>query len=126
MTARQRLGDFGERVAGHRLEASGMRILGRKVRVATGEIDIVARDGEDLVFVEVRTRRAMPGSAAESIDPRKLLRMWHCALAYCDAHDADPGLVRIDVISIDINAAGKIGAIEHFRGVEIADVEGSE
>ena len=113
------MGDFGERVAAHRLEAAGMTVIGRNVRVPGGEIDIVARDGADLVFVEVRTRRALPGVAAESVDETKLERMWTCAMAYCEREDVDPETVRIDVVSIDLDRAGRVAAVEHFRGVEI-------
>lgn len=121
MTARQRLGEFGERLAVHRLEASGLRILARNVRVPSGEIDILAEDGDDLVFVEVRTRRSVPGVAAESLTPAKLRRMWQCAMDYCDREGADPERVRIDVVSVDIGRGGRVEVVEHFRGIEIPD-----
>ena len=70
MTERQRLGAFAERVAAHRLEAAGLAVLARNARTPSGEIDIVARDGADVAFVEVRARRASPGAAAESLDAR--------------------------------------------------------
>jgi putative endonuclease len=119
VTARKVLGDFGERVAAHRLEAAGMRIVGRNVRVPGGEIDIVAREDGDFVFVEVRTRRAVPGAAAESVGEAKLDRMWACAMAYCEREGVDPETVRIDVVTIDLDGAGGLAAVEHFRGVEI-------
>ncbi|MBI5949730.1 MAG: YraN family protein [Chloroflexi bacterium] len=121
MTARQDLGAFGERVAGHRLEASGLRILVRNVRTPGGEIDIVAAEGDETVFVEVRTRRADPGSAAESLGPAKLRRMWQCAMDYCEASGVNPERVRIDVISVDLGPGGTVAQVEHFRGVEIPD-----
>ena len=64
-TARQRLGEFGERIAAHHLEAAGMVVIARNTRTPGGEIDLIAADGEDIVFVEVRTRRAVPGLAAD-------------------------------------------------------------
>ena len=84
VTGSKEMGDFGERVAAHRLESIGCKILARNVRTASGEIDIIVRDGEDVAFVEVRTRRADPGTAAESLDEKKLQRMWRCAMEYCD------------------------------------------
>ena len=51
------LGDFGERIATAHLEAKGYAIVERNFRVVEAEIDLVARDGYALVFVEVRTRR---------------------------------------------------------------------
>lgn len=121
MTARQDLGAFGERVAAHHLEAAGLTILDRNVRLPCGEVDVLARDGEDLVFVEVRTRRAVPGVAAESLGPAKLRRMWRCAMSYCDLRAADPERVRIDVVTIDLAPGGRVDCVEHFRGIEIPD-----
>lgn len=118
-TARQRLGDFGERLAAQRLEAAGLRVIATKVRLKRGEIDLIAEDGDDLVFVEVRTRRANSGAAAESLVPVKLRRMWQCAIDYCDANTIDPARIRIDAVSIDLDPGGRIQAFEHFRGIEI-------
>ncbi|MEO9256449.1 MAG: YraN family protein, partial [Tepidiformaceae bacterium] len=95
VTARKLLGDFGERVAAHKLEALGMEILERNVRTRRGEIDLVARDADDMVFVEVRTRRAVPGLAAESLSGIKLRRMWQCAMDYCEANGIAPERARI-------------------------------
>ncbi len=121
MNRRQRLGAFGERVAAHRLEAAGLRIIDRNARTPSGEIDLVARDGEDAVFVEVRTRRADRGAAAESLDDRKLRRMWRCAMEYCEERGLDPERVRIDLVSLDIGARDSVAHVEHFRGLEIPD-----
>lgn len=122
MTARQDLGAFGERVAVHRLEAAGMTVVAKNVRVAPGEIDIVATDGTDMVFVEVRTRKAQPGAAAESLTPTKLDRMWNCAMAYCEREGIDPDRARLDLISIDLALDGRAEVVEHFRGLEVPDV----
>ncbi|HEY4685902.1 MAG TPA: YraN family protein, partial [Dehalococcoidia bacterium] len=54
---RRRFGDFGERVAASHLEAKGYRILERNWSVREGEIDLIASRGDDLIFVEVRSRR---------------------------------------------------------------------
>ncbi len=121
MTERQRLGEFGERIAAYRLEASGMRVVARNVRTRGGEIDLVAHDGDDIVCVEVRTRRAVPGLAAESLKPAKLRRMWQCAMDYCDALAIPPERARIDVVSVDLAPGGQAAHVEHFRGIEIPD-----
>jgi putative endonuclease len=119
VTARRRLGDFGERVAGQRLENTGMTVLARNVRTPRGEIDLVAADGDDVVFVEVRTRRGAPGLAAESVVGPKLRRMWQCAMDYCEGNGVAPERARIDVVAVELAANGTVGAVEHFRGVEI-------
>ncbi|MCZ2111516.1 MAG: YraN family protein [Dehalococcoidia bacterium] len=106
-------------MAAQRLSAAGMRVVAAKVRLKRGEIDLVAEDGADLVFVEVRTRRANSGAAAESLTRVKLRRMWQCAMDYCEAHGADPMRARIDVVTLDLDRSGRIAAFEHFRGIEI-------
>lgn len=122
MTApRRSLGEFGERVAAHRLEARGLRILERNIRVPSGEIDLLAEDGDDLVFVEVRTRRATPGLAAETMTPAKLRRMWQCAMDYCERTATDPARARIDLVAIDLDRRGRVQAVAHFPALEIPD-----
>lgn len=105
------------------LERQGLRVQARNVRTASGEIDIVATDGDDVVFVEVRTRRSAPGLAAESVDDRKLARMWDCAMEYCEAQGISPERARIDLVSVEIERDGRIGEVIQFRGVEIPEAE---
>lgn len=121
MTERRRLGDFAERLAANRLEQEGCRVIERNVRVKAGEIDLVAEDGNDVVFVEVRARRAAPGLAAESIDDPKLDRMWRCAMQYCERESVDPARARIDLVSVDLDAGGKVLDVVHFRGLEVPE-----
>ena len=119
---RRRTGDVGEREAAHHLIGQGFLILDRNVRVPSGEIDIVARDGNTTVFVEVRTRRSEPGSAALSLHRTKLRRMLRCALEYCHLHGLDISTARIDVIAID-RARGQSGIDRtvHYRAIEIPE-----
>ena len=121
MTPRKALGDFGERVAAHSLESKGMRIVARNVRTRGGEIDLIAEDGTDLVFVEVRTRRSAPGLAAESLTPPKLRRMWQCAMDYCETNAVPRERARIDLVGIDLGSGGEAARIEHYRALEIPE-----
>lgn len=121
MTPRRQLGDFGERVARRELESAGMRVLAANLRVGPGEIDLLAEDGPDLVFVEVRTRRAAPGAAAESLTPTKVSRMWQCAMAYCEANQIEPERARVDAVTVEIDPRGRVAAVHHFRGIEPAE-----
>lgn len=119
MSARRLAGDFAERVAAHHLERAGMSIEARNVRVSDGEIDIIARDADDLVFVEVRSRRGAPGLAAESITDAKLERMWRCAMDYCAHEELDPERTRIDLVVLEMDASGAVTNVEHFPALEL-------
>jgi putative endonuclease len=114
---RRRLGAFGERLATAHLEAKGYRIRARNYRCREGEIDIVAQDGETLVFVEVRTRRGDAlGGPAESITATKEARLVTAATAYVQALEEPPADQRIDVIAIQLSPGGRLVAIDHIEG----------
>lgn len=119
MTSRQRLGAFGERVARQRIEAAGLAVVATNVRLGPGEIDILAKEQDELVFIEVRTRKAPPGSAAETLTPAKLRRLWACAMEYCEQEHHDPESVRLDLVCIDLDDAGRVVALDHIKGLEI-------
>jgi putative endonuclease len=123
VNARQDLGAFGERVAAHHLEAAGMTIIDRNVRISRTEVDLIARDGTDIVFVEVRTRRDAPGLAAESIIPAKLQRIFRFALAYCEREGHDPESARIDAVVVELDRTGVARNVEHFRAIELPDFD---
>ena len=118
MTATRRaLGDFGEKYARAHLVKSGYAILATNVRLASGEIDIVARDGDELVFVEVRTRRGDRfGSPEESVTPAKLERLANLGHEYVAAHGPIADW-RIDVVALDVDRAGRVSRIEVLKNV---------
>ena len=119
---RRDLGAFGERVAAAHLEAKGYRIRARNFRCREGEIDIVAEDGDSLVFVEVRTRRGDAfGSPAESVTEAKERRLLTVARAYLQQHNDVPPNQRIDVVAVKLSR-GRLLAVEHIEGA-IADRE---
>lgn len=102
-TPRQDLGESGENLAVSDLEARGYAIVDRRYRTRYGEIDVIARDGETLVFVEVRRKTGEScGSALESVTPDKQWRVIRMAMEYLarnDLYDRCP--VRFDVVAID-------------------------
>lgn len=113
-SGRQLFGGQAERRAADFLLSRGWQILGRHVTSRYGEIDILARDGETVVAVEVKARRTRQfGTGAEAVTPAKLERLAATLHVYLDAHGLSQAPIRIDVISI-----GPDGA-EHLRGVEM-------
>ena len=100
---RQELGESGENLAVSELTAKGYAVVARRYRTRYGEIDIIANDGETLVFVEVRRKSGEGyGAAVESITPEKRRRVIRMAVEYLARHDQyDKCPVRFDVVAID-------------------------
>lgn len=95
-------GRAAEELAAKHLAAQGLHILTRNYRVAGGEIDLIARHGVELVFVEVRSRRSAAfGSAAESVTPAKRRRILLAAQHYLmGLGQRVPPPCRFDIVSI--------------------------
>jgi putative endonuclease len=103
--ARQALGKYGEDLACRELERRGYAIVARRYRRRGGEIDIIARDGRTLVFVEVKARedRAF-GDGAEAVTARKQRRMVQIALDYLMRNHLADCPCRFDVVSVHLDA----------------------
>lgn len=108
------LGRRGERAAERYLRRIGYRIVARNFRAAGAEIDLVAIDGETLVFVEVKTRSSRAaGAPEEAVDERKQKQMRRAAEAFARRYRADEIEMRFDIIAVD--ASGKRLKIELLR-----------
>ena len=106
---RKDLGDLGERWAGEYLQARGYRIRETNYRCRKGEVDIVAQDGDYLVFVEVRTRSGPEcGTPEESVTAAKQRRLAAVALAYLQSHRGLPDDWRIDVVAVVVDRGGQV------------------
>jgi putative endonuclease len=117
MAAKDELGRRGEALACEFLVKAGMRLVERNWRCTQGEIDLVVRDGPELVFVEVKTRSSTQyGHPLEAITMAKLARLRRLAAAWCAAHPGDHGLVRIDAVAIVAPVFGAV-VIEHLKRV---------
>lgn len=104
---RQTLGQRGEQLALAHLLKRGYSILSTNWRCATGELDIVARQHDTVVFVEVRTRYAHTTEAAlESVTPRKQEKLSSLAHLFLEAHDLESATWRIDVIAVAFPRSG--------------------
>ncbi|MEX2581767.1 MAG: YraN family protein [Gemmatimonadota bacterium] len=112
---RKPLGDWGERSAAQYLERRGWTILDRKFRAGRKEIDLVARRGEVVAFVEVKTRVALGyGHPFESIGPRKRRQIASTAQAWIDRFGDGDSIFRFDAVAVTRSATGG-PEIEHLE-----------
>jgi len=110
---RRDTGILGEKLAKGFLKKRGYRILETNYRCPQGEIDIVAKHRDSLVFIEVRAKKSSEfGSPEESITPAKRERMRATASHYRQTHNKLPSLWRIDVVAVELNQNGKLSRIE--------------
>jgi putative endonuclease len=108
------LGKTGEDLACQELERRGYAIVARRYRRRGGELDIIARDGKTLVFVEVKAREGRAfGEASEAVTPQKRLTITRLALDYLMRHRLTDCPCRFDVVSIHFEAG--VPAIEVFQ-----------
>jgi putative endonuclease len=118
--ARQRLGRQAERLVALRLERSGWRIVGRNVRLPSGELDIVGLDGSTLVFVEVKAGRAGntmgPELPAHAVGRRKQLKLRRLAREWIAERRGPSGVAgyRFDVVGVRFGADG-LADVDHIR-----------
>lgn len=106
------LGRDGERLAARHLRRLGMKILVRNHRAPTGEIDLIARDGDCLVFVEVKTRRE--GIPAEAVTPEKQRRITLAALHFLRRYRALEVRSRFDIVAIVWPVGSSRPTIDHL------------
>lgn len=117
MRAKDALGRHGEEIAAAHVVGRGWRVLDRNWRATQGELDLVALDGDELVVVEVKTRRSTAyGHPAEAVTAAKLARIRRLAAAWLADHDVRPASVRIDVLAVLV-ARGGPAQVEHLEGV---------
>ncbi|MCZ2829444.1 YraN family protein [Modestobacter sp. VKM Ac-2986] len=113
--SRAALGAYGERVAVRVLTDAGLTVLDRNWRCRDGELDLVARDGDALVFCEVKTRRGGGfGSPAEAVTRAKRRRLRVLASAWLAAHDHHAPDLRFDVVGVLVPATG-LPRVTHLR-----------
>jgi putative endonuclease len=99
------IGAYGERVAGAFLRRHGYRVLTRNYKTTGGEIDLVCRHGDVLVFVEVKTRAGSDlVRPAEAIDERKEEALRHAARRYLELLDREDIRYRFDAVEVRLKA----------------------
>jgi putative endonuclease len=98
---RKELGRRGEEAAAAYLERVGFTVLDMNWRTKAGEVDIVARDGDTLVLIEVKTRRSLAkGTPEDAVSATKQRRIGRLAAAYLQGLETEPEAVRFDVVTI--------------------------
>ncbi len=118
VTPQKRLGAEGENRALEFLLQKGLEFIDQNVHAPGGELDLVMQDGEDWVFVEVKTRRSHShGTAIESVTPQKIKRMLkaieHYFLVRKEANDIPP--FRIDIVTVE--KQGREWRCDHYSHI---------
>ncbi len=111
------VGRYGEDLAARYVDEVGWRVLDRNWRCPAGELDLVALEGDELVAVEVKTRRSIAfGHPSEAVTARKLARLRRLTALWLAAHDdVRPASVRIDVVAVLLGSGAP--QLEHLVGV---------
>jgi putative endonuclease len=95
-------GKAGEDLACNFLEQNGLKILDRNFRFERGEIDLIAEDGEELVFIEVKARRSNTfGAPEDAVTEKKQEQIRAVAEGYLFTHDIDDRPCRFDIVAIE-------------------------
>jgi putative endonuclease len=120
-TWRRLFGDEGEELAAKHLQASGMKIIDWQWSVKGGEIDLVGQEGNEIVFIEVKSRRNREfGDPEEAVTPDKIRRILRAAHAYLQARHWEDRPWRLDVVAIEWRD-GQEPAIRHLRAIDIPE-----
>lgn len=110
-------GNYGEDLAIGFLKKQGFKILGRNFRIRGGEIDIVAKDKNEIVFVEVKTRYSHEfGTPAEAVTPWKVRFLIRATQFYLLKKNLTDKPYRIDVVTVDFSDGQKLELIKNITG----------
>lgn len=116
-THNQRLGARGEAIAHEHLEDRGCIVLARNWRTREGELDLIVRDGDTVVAVEVKTRSSLDyGHPLEAITARKAHRLRRLLGAWAREHAARGTRLRVDAIGVVLRGRDR-PRIEHLQGI---------
>lgn len=112
---RQAVGAYGERLAARHLEERGLVILARNWRCSDGEVDLILRDGDCVVFCEVKTRRtATYGPPAAAVDTRKMQKLRQLALRWLEENATRAPNIRFDVVEVHPQPRGA-ARVRHLK-----------
>ncbi|HYO83613.1 MAG TPA: YraN family protein [Bryobacteraceae bacterium] len=112
---RHALGRRGEDLAHRYLQSRGLKVIGRNFRTRNGsaEVDLIAAEGQTIVFVEVKTRSTSEfGTPEQAVDTQKQRRILRAAAEYLRRRDLQASDARFDIVSV---VCGNRPQLEHFR-----------
>ena len=114
--SRLNIAKTGESFAAAHLKARGYQILARNYRLGRGEIDLIAQDGDCIVFVEVKTRRSLKfGSPQAAVTTQKQRQISKVAMGYLQTHNRFDAPCRFDVIAIHLSPRLELLKLEQFE-----------
>lgn len=117
-SSRQQLGRWGEQLAAKHLESQGFVVLERNWRCRRGEIDLVTRIQDIVVFVEVKTRRGQDyDTPEEAITSPKAARLLELGQRYLLEHDLADVEWRVDLVAVELDQHGKLLRCEHVPNI---------
>lgn len=120
-TWRRRFGDQGEKTAAKYLSDQGMKILDRQYGVRGGEIDLIAQDSEEIVFVEVKSRQDESfGYPEEAVTPEKIRKIMRAIQYYLSEKKWEDKNWRIDVVAIQFTDRGE-PKVHHVKAVDMPE-----
>lgn len=106
--AKTQIGQEGEKLASEYLRQKGLKIIEKNWRGRWGEIDLIAREGQKIFFIEVKTRHSQNfGQGLDAVDSRKQAKIAKTALLYLQTHPKDYEDIRLAVLSIDYDKSSK-------------------
>ena len=114
------LGKLGESLAEKYLRSLGYKVIEKNFHKGYSEIDLVCKEGNTLVFVEVKTRKSkIFGTPLEAITPFKLRSLIRATQYYKLLHPELPDSQRIDVVSITLKDNDQIDSLEHIKNITL-------
>lgn len=109
-------GRLGEHFAAEFLRRLRYQVVATNYRQPFGEVDIIAKDGATLVFVEVKTRKSSAfGTAAEAVDGRKQRQLSRVALEYLHRHNLHEAAARFDVLAVRLDSDNRLLGVDHLK-----------
>ena len=115
---KKKIGNFGEILAKNFLITRNYTIIDSNIKLGYLEIDLIAREKDQLVFVEVKTRTSLTlGPAEDALASSQIKNLKRAISIFCARNRINLNKVRLDFIAIDLNIKSKLAKIKHFKDI---------